>query len=152
MPVASMTIQASGPACFSSHSPSWAKPSGLLASLLRVRYLPLAWRVASSKVCLATSMPTTAIMLNCQSETMTGSSLHPVQPCCCEHMPWAGARHRADLADAGARGQNSLGRSLGALGWSRLALPAPDDQSGTIARQRAVVEIQGWSRRSLGHQ
>src|SRR5690606_7311392 len=58
-------------------------------------------------------------------------------------MPWAGPRYRSDLADECGRGQNSLRRRLEALGWSRLALPSSDDQSGTIAHQRAVVEIQG---------
>src|SRR5690606_11262740 len=62
-------------------------------------------------------------------------------------MPWAGPGYRSDLADECGRGQNSLRRRLEALGWSRLALPSPDDQSGTIAHQRAVVEIQGWSTR-----
>src|SRR5690606_14711917 len=64
-------------------------------------------------------------------------------------MPWAGPGYRSDLADECGRGQNSLRRRLEALGWSRLALPSPDDQSGTIAHQRAVVEIQGWSTPAL---
>src|SRR5690606_40593451 len=67
-------------------------------------------------------------------------------------MPWAGPRYRSDLADECGRGQNSLRRRLEALGWSRLALPSPDDQSGTIAQRRAVVEIQGWSTPRVGHQ
>src|SRR5690606_16161667 len=67
-------------------------------------------------------------------------------------MPWAGPGYRSDLADECGRGQNSLRRRLEALGWSRLALPSPDDQSGTIAHQRAVVEIQGWSTLRVGHQ
>src|SRR5690554_5370813 len=66
-------------------------------------------------------------------------------------MPWAGPGYRSDLADECGRGQNSLRRRLEALGWSRLALPSPDDQSGTIAHQRAVVEIQGWSTQRVGH-
>src|SRR5690606_23166365 len=66
-------------------------------------------------------------------------------------MPWAVPRYRSDLADECGRGQNSLRRRLEALGWSRLALPSPDDQSGTIAHQRAVVEIQGWSTPRVGH-
>src|SRR5690606_35437896 len=66
-------------------------------------------------------------------------------------MPWAGPGYRSDLADECGRGQNSLRRRLEALGWSRLALPSPDDQSGTIAHQRAVVEIQGWSMQRIGH-
>src|SRR5690606_27522562 len=66
-------------------------------------------------------------------------------------MPWAGPGYRSDLADECGRGQNSLRRRLEALGWSRLALPSPDDQSGTIAHQRAVVEIQGWSTHRVGH-
>src|SRR5690606_9019655 len=98
-----------------------------------------------SKVCLATSMPTTATMLNSWNETMTGSSLHPVQPCLCELTPRAGPGYRSDLADECGRGQNSLRRRLEALGRSRLALPSPDDQSGTIASKRSVVEIQGRS-------
>src|SRR5690606_11772538 len=65
-------------------------------------------------------------------------------------MPWAGPGYRSDLADECGRGQNSLRRRLEALGWSRLALPSPDDQSGTIAHQRAVVEIQGWSTQRIG--
>src|SRR5690554_6140936 len=66
-------------------------------------------------------------------------------------MPWAGPGYRSDLADECGRGQNPLRRRLEALGWSRLALPSPDDQSGTIAHQRAVVEIQGWSTHGVGH-
>src|SRR5690606_28991441 len=67
-------------------------------------------------------------------------------------MPWAGPGYRSDLADECGRGQNSLRRRLEALGWARLALPSPDDQSGTIAQRRAAVERQGRYTPRVGHQ